>query len=75
MYTSEDFAQTQHNFAQSHNCMMVTFRSSGMEGLVEHLVMSNKIEIVQTIILAVSQNQILYICVLWSATNMFSEFI
>ena len=27
VYTSKDFAQTQLNFAQSHNCMTVTFRS------------------------------------------------
>ena len=28
VYTSQDFKKTQPNFAQSHDCMRVTFRSS-----------------------------------------------
>ena len=29
VYTSQDFAQTQQNFARSHDRMTVTFRNSG----------------------------------------------
>ena len=29
VYTSQDFAQTQQDFVQSHDCTTTTFRSSG----------------------------------------------
>ena len=35
-YTSQDFAQTQKIFAQSHDCMTVTFRGSASEGRGTH---------------------------------------
>ena len=37
VYTSQDFAQTQQNFARSHDRVTVTFRNSGVVSILSAL--------------------------------------